>query len=209
MTGPHAIDDQRVSMLVKDIESVGDNQEIRIFAGEGNCHVYNREEVYNALTGVKTRGVKARMILGPVFCVPDNDNRGYLRRLVEEDAITVYYRPYRFQLPHYRVFTDRDDSLKIYLEEPHPSMIPGKAVENADENVWARKYYADFDEFIKIYELEVVKDIASRFLLWTPAQIETVCILAREENLDYDFLGKDELLKLQKRAEDERVWPMQ
>ncbi len=181
--------------LIRDIKSVGDYGEIKIFSGEGNCHVYNNSEVYDALKEAKDRGVKIRMIIGPIISVAEETGETYLSELAGE-GIEVFFRPCRHTLLHYRVMKD-SEKIECYVEDHHPPMERGEFLISDKNGIWAQKFDSDFDQFIEAYGLKHSENLME-FVPLRPSEIELLKKKSRELNKSLDYLKKEDIVDILK-----------
>jgi len=188
------MDDDTIKKLVRDIDSVQGPGEIKIFAGEGNCSVYDNPEVCKAFKRGKKRGVEIKMILGPILSVSEDTGKSRLTELAE-DTIEVFYRPFRHMLPHYRVLKD-SSKLQCYVEAPNPAREAELEVPIGNNSIWARKLDSDFDGFISVYGLKPYKDLTKVFILLRPSQIEELRRKSEDRGIDLEYLNKDDIENL-------------
>lgn len=177
--------------LVEYINAVKGPGQIKIFAGEGNCHIYNDPEVSEAFKKARKNGIEIKMIIGPILSVSEETGHSLLIDLAK-DTIEMYCRPYRHTLPHYTVTKDLSGIL-CYVESPHSCLEEVAEIFTEKDGIWAQKFDRDFDEFIKAYNLQSCRNLEEVLIPLKPSQIKELKKRSKLAGKDAEYLYKDEI----------------
>lgn len=116
-----------VENLVKDIEAVGSDGRLDFFSGEAHAELFSHNAIMRSLREAHQRGVRIRLLMGPVLSVTERDDVRYsgVLELVEEGVIELYRRPLRETREHYRLMCWHENGSfreEIRIEAKHKAL---------------------------------------------------------------------------------------
>lgn len=205
---------QWATQLADGLDQIVDPGFLNIYTGEGFWRLYSNPIVIRSFERLAQRGVKSRVIAGPVLSVyeaPDGERYSGLIELAEKDLIELYRREQRGNYYHYSV-GKKQNGYWIRVEKPHrpaASLNERGKIEIAEDktNQWAESLLKHFEEHL--HNSVRCKNPRTDFLLMTDDELVATRDLAIEKRLRFDDLTREtlsELLRIyrQQKSEVER-----
>ena len=188
-----------VSYFCQSVAELDDNERVRMVCGEAPPQIYR--QIGQELQEVNKRGVKTRVIAGPVFFKDDSTGSNPLIELGDNGFIELIISPYR-QMGHFTVFGLSD----LMLEKHHDPLADVREISyifllDEEGNVdpfsaehFSNYIYSKFDGQIEGAYMKNHKQ--SNFII---APQETIRAVHKVKESLYDFTGVDEFIEIAER----------
>jgi hypothetical protein len=178
-------------------------ESLYIVAGLGNPEFYTRKvgaalrEIAENRNG-KEKGVKIRVIVGPILMLRDEDNGSEFITLFNEGKIELYVSK-RYRRLHFRV----NERGHVYYER-HDPLAPYKIGRDFRRNFFEAKFFIrEFKKLLRLppSEIEECRDLGRDFICLRREQIEKLLDTIRGEPKEFDEYRIEELRELVRKAE--------